>query len=340
VSAPVTTRAGCWSMWRCCSPTAGEAISDLAVLRDQPELFGPVASTATAWRVLDGVDDGLLAGLRQARAVARERLWAQREDAGRKLPVSSAGGRDWPGLVVDVDATLVDVHSEKQLAAPNFKGGFGFHPLLVWLDNTNEALAGRLRPGNAAANTTADHITVLDDARAQIPDAHRRGTPILLRADGAGGTKEFLTHVRSLRRRGIHAEFPVGFTMTDHVQAAITAIPARAWTPAIEANGRPGEGADVAEITGLLGDLADAGWPQGMRIIVRRERPHPGAQLRFTDLDGCGSHASPPIPRPGSWPTWRPGTARTPASRTAFAAPRTPDWTNSHRGGSPSTPSG
>jgi hypothetical protein len=153
----------------------GVAISDLAVLRDQPELFGPVASTATAWRVLDAIDAGLLAGLRRGRARARERLWAQRGEAGRGVPDTVAGGRSWPGLVIDLDAMLVDCHSEKELAAPTFKGGFGYHPLLAWLDNTNEALAGRLRPGNAGANTAADHIAVLDDALAQIPDEHRHG---------------------------------------------------------------------------------------------------------------------------------------------------------------------
>jgi hypothetical protein len=129
----------------------GETISDLAVVRDQPELFGSVASTATAWRVLDGVDGAVLGALRRARAVARERLWAQREDVGRGLPAALAGGRELPGLVVDLDASLVDAHSEKQCAAPNFKGGFGYHPLLCWLDNTGEALAGRLRAGNAGA---------------------------------------------------------------------------------------------------------------------------------------------------------------------------------------------
>jgi hypothetical protein len=189
----------------------GEAISDLAVLRDQPGLFGPVASTATAWRVLDGVDEQMLVRLRHARAVARERAWWLRAESGRGLPAASAGGRDWPGLVLDVDATLVECHSEKESAAPHFKGGFGFHPILVFLDNTNEALAGILRPGNAGANTAADHITVTDAALAQIPDEHRHGTPILVRADGAGATKAWLAHLRSLRdQHGLDVSFSVG----------------------------------------------------------------------------------------------------------------------------------
>jgi len=265
----------------------GEAISDLAVLRDQPGLFGPVASTATAWRVLDGVDEQMLVRLRHARAVARERAWWLRAESGRGLPAASAGGRDWPGLVLDVDATLVEAHSEKQGAAAHFKGGFGFHPILVFLDNTNEALAGMLRPGNAGANTAADHITVTDAALAQIPDEHRHGTPILVRADGAGATKAWLAHLRSLRdQHGLDVSFSVGFTMTEQVQQAIVDLPEAAWTAAIAADGDHREGAEVAELTGLLPDPAAAGWPQRMRVIVRRERPHPGAQLRFTDIDG------------------------------------------------------
>jgi hypothetical protein len=164
----------------------GVAISDLAVLRDQPGLFGSVASTATAWRILDGVDEQTLTRLRHARAVARERAWLLRAEAGRDIPASTAGGRGWPGLVLDVDATLVEAHSDKQGAAGHFKGGFGFHPVLVFLDNTDEALAGLLRPGNTGANAAADHIEVTDLALAQIPDEHRHGTPILVRADGAG----------------------------------------------------------------------------------------------------------------------------------------------------------
>ena len=265
----------------------GEAISDLAVLRDQPEVFGPVASTATAWRVLDAVDDATLVRLREARAAARERAWLLREQAGRDIPAAAAGGRSWPGLVLDVDATLIECHSEKESAAPHFKGGFGFHPILVWLDNTNEALAGLLRAGNAGANTAADHIAALDAALEQIPDAHRQTTPILVRTDGAGCSRAWLAHLRSLRdQHGWDLRFSVGFTMTEVVQQAILALPEHAWTPAVEADGSVREGADVAELTGMLPNLARAGWPHGMRVIVRRERPHPGAQLTFTDVHG------------------------------------------------------
>jgi hypothetical protein len=271
----------------------GEAISDLAVLRDQPALFGPAASTATAWRVLNAVDADRLQALRAARAVARERAWLARADLGRDLPTVSAGGRAWAGIVLDVDATVVVTHSKKESAAATFKGSFGYHPLLVFCDNTNEALAGVLRAGNAGSNTAADHVTVTDLALAQIPDAVRHGTPILVRADGAGASRAWLAHLRGLRERAMDVEFSVGFPMTEVVQAAILALPARAWTPAVEADGTVRVGADVAELTGLLPDLAAAGWPQGMRVIVRRERPHPGAQLTFTDLDGWRFQAFP-----------------------------------------------
>jgi hypothetical protein len=262
----------------------GETISDLAVLRDQPDLFGPVASTATAWRVLDSVDDVVLAGLRQARALARDRAWMARAELGRDVPAATAGGRELAGLVIDVDASLVTCHSEKESAAATFKGGFGYHPLLAFLDNTGEALAGLLRPGNAGSNTAADHITVTELALAQIPETDRYGCPILIRADGAGATRDWLRHLHGLREtNGLDLEFSVGFTMTKAVQAAIDALPRQAWTPAIEADGSVRDGADVAEITGLLDGLTAAGWPAAMRVIVRRERPHPGAQLSLFD---------------------------------------------------------
>ncbi|MEY9988331.1 hypothetical protein ABIE67_000363 [Streptomyces sp. V4I8] len=164
----------------------GEAIADLAVLRDQAGVFGPVASTPTAWRLLADTDEAALAWLQAARASAREVAWMQAAETGEGIPAARAGGRELPGLVLDLDATLVACHSEKEQTAPTYKGGFGFHPLLCFLANTGEAVSGRLRPGNAGANTAADHISVLDQALAQIPDAHRHGTDILIRADSAG----------------------------------------------------------------------------------------------------------------------------------------------------------
>jgi hypothetical protein len=257
----------------------GDCISDLAALREQRPLFGQVASTATAWRALDAVDDAGLDQLRAARASARERAWAVAPPPRQ--------------LVVDIDASLVDAASEKEDAAPTFKHGFGFHPLLAWLDRPDagggEPLAGILRPGNAGSNTAADHIAVLDLALAQLPAAYRpdpardwRTDPdaprLLVRTDCAGATRGF---VAALRARGV--EYSIGYPVDEPVQEAILRLPAAAWTPALHTDAELREGADVAELTGLL-NLS--GWPAGSRVIVRRERPHPGAQLRFTDIDG------------------------------------------------------
>ncbi|MDQ1005543.1 thioesterase domain-containing protein [Streptomyces sp. V4I23] len=260
----------------------GEAIADLAVLRDQGEVFGPVASTPTAWRLLADTDEAALASLRAARASAREVAWMQAAETGEGIPAARAGGRELPGLVLDLDATLVTCHSEKEQAAPTYKGGFGFHPLLCFLANTGEAVSGRLRPGNSGANTASDHITVLDQALAQIPDAHRHGTDILVRADSAGSAKAFLAHIRDVRKRGIRTFFSVGYAITEPVRRAVRALPDRLWHPALDQDGTLRDGAEVAELTDMV-DLT--GYPVGTRIIVRRERPHPGAQLSLFDLD-------------------------------------------------------
>ena len=265
-----------------------ECISDIAVLADQPGLFGPVASDSTVWRLLDQLDDRQLAGVAAARAAAREVAWAQRAElTGASVPAAAAAGVDLPGLVIDVDASIVVCHSEKEQAAATFKSSFGYHPILAFCDNSGEFLAGLLRPGNAGANTAADHITVLDQALAQVPDAHRHGVPVLVRADGAGCSKAFLAHIRSLREQTVLTEFTVGWAVTDRERDAIARLPARAWTPAIDADGRHRPGADVAELTGLLATGSLAEYPPGTRVLVRRERPHPGAQLSvFEDRDG------------------------------------------------------
>jgi len=158
---------------------------------------------------------------------------------------------------------------------------------MVFSDNTGEMLAGLLRAGNAGANTAADHIGVLDAALAQIPDEYRHGTPVLVRADGAGCSKAFLAHVRRLREGAVASEFSVGWAITDRERAAISRIPESVWATAIDTNGMPREGAGLAEITQLLPVAVLTDYPAGTRIIVRRERPHPGAQLDlFEHRDG------------------------------------------------------
>ena len=255
----------------------GDCLADVAVLRAEPELFGPVASDPVISRLvsqLAGDAPRALKAIRAARAAARERAWAL---AGQVAP--GAGGELIP---VDIDATIVIAHSEKEQAAPTWKKTFGHHPLTVFADHgagaSGEPLAIMLRPGNAGSNTAADHVQATRLALAQLPAWLRRR--VLIRADSGGGTQEFLAW---LARPGRRLAYSAGFTITEEVQDAILKIPAAAWTPAYDSERQVRPGAWVAEITGML-DLS--AWPKGMRVIVRKERPHPGAQLRFTDPGG------------------------------------------------------
>jgi len=250
------------------------SISDLAALRDQPDLFGSIASTPTAWRLMDRVSADHLGGIRQGRAEARAAAWA----AGAAPDLDNE-------LYLDIDATILIAHSEKEDASPTWKRTFGFHPLVCFLDRpeieSGEALAGIVRPGNAGSNTAADHIELLDLSLAGLPEVARprpgdpTGPRVVVRTDAAGATHAFAA---ACRERGVG--FSYGFSITEPIRQAIIAIPEHEWAAAIEADGGIRDGAEVAEITGLV-DLAD--WPSGSRVIVRRERPHPGAQLSLFD---------------------------------------------------------
>ena len=265
----------------------GEAIGDIDVLRHQSSVLGPVASAPTVWRALDEVTPARLKRIQTARAKVRRHVWAQVVDKHGGLPASRVAGSDLGEVVVlDVDATIVVAHSEKENASPTFKRTFGFHPLGVWCDNTQEFLAGLLRPGRAGSNTAADHIAVLADAIAQVPAVHRKR--LLIRSDGAGASHELLGWLHEQgQARGRTLEYSVGFAITEHVRDAITLVPKKVWTPAMDADGSVREGGDVAELTGLIDPAVLARWPPGMRVIARRERPHPGAQLSlFEEADG------------------------------------------------------
>jgi Transposase DDE domain group 1 len=255
----------------------GDCLADVAMLRSQPELFGPVASDPVVSRLvarLAGDAPRALKATRAARAAARARAW--------ELAGGAAPGADGGLVTVDIDATIVTSRSEKQQAAPTWKKTYGHHPLTVFADHgaegTGEALAVLLRAGNAGSNTASDHIEAARLALAQLPRGLRRR--VLIRTDSGGGTHEFLDWLTRPARR---LQYSVGFTITEDVREAILKIPARAWAPAYDADRQARPGAWVAEITGML-DLS--AWPKGMRVIVRKERPHPGAQLRFTDIDG------------------------------------------------------
>lgn len=253
-----------------------DAITGIEVLGDRQGVFGPVASMPTAWRVLDRVDAEHLPMVRAARAAARERAWAA--GAGPDL-----GGE----LCIDFDATITIAHSEKENAAATWKRTFGFHSLLAFLDRAEiaggEALAGLLRAGNAGSNTAADHVQVLEMALAALPE-HARPHPgdpdsvrVLARSDSAGATHTF---ANACRERGVGFSF--GFPVDFRVKDIVDVIPEQCWYPAIETDGIR-QGAWVTEVTANV-DLT--GWPEGSRLILRKERPHPGAQLTFTDVDG------------------------------------------------------
>ena len=255
----------------------GDCLADIAALRAEPELYGPVASDPVVSRTVAALaaDPGrALKAIRAARAQARERAW--------ELAGATAPGADGGQLIVDLDATLVTSYSEKENARPTWKKTFGFHPLTAFADHgpdgSGEPLAIMLRPGNAGANTAEDHIEATRLALAQLPRNLRKR--VLVRADAGGGTHGFLNWLTAPGRR---LAYSVGMTITQDMHQAILTVPARAWTPAYDSDRQPRDGAWVAEITGML-DLS--AWPGGMRVIVRKERPHPGAQLRLTDIDG------------------------------------------------------
>ena len=254
----------------------GESCADIETLAagsDRPLLTG-VCSDTTLWRTLNqDLTPGVVDAVWAAVAAVRAKVWARS---------SATAGTD--PIVLDIDASLVEIHSEnKQGAAAHFKRGFGFHPMFCFADATGEALAAVLRPGNAAANNIADHETVLDQAISQLPAhiavGHRRGDDrdlvrrdVRVRTDSAGCTR----FVRSCRERN------VGFSVVARTTAQIHAALLRlhvdddAWTPLIDqTTGEARDDAFVADITELV-DLD--GWPPGTRLIVGRERRHPGAQ--------------------------------------------------------------
>ncbi len=247
---------------------------------DRKHVFGPAASTTTMWRLVDErIDAAHLPGVRAARAAARAAAW--------KAGAAPTGG-DW--LHIDIDATLVIDHSDNKAgAAPPWKKTFGLHPLLAFLDRPEiaggEALAGLLRNGNAGSNTASDHVIVLAQALAAVPPRWRPdpldpdAPRVLVRCDTAGATHKFAD---ACRTAGVGFSF--GYPVDVRVQDAVDTLNlADGWYPAIDTDGGIRDGAWVAEATGLV-NLAS--WPARTRLILRKERPHPGAQLRFTDTDG------------------------------------------------------
>lgn len=272
----------------------GDSLADVAAVRAQRDLFGVVASDPTVSRLFAalavdaGTADAAVAALRSARAGARERVWTRRRPLA-----GTPGTRDGGQVIVDIDATLVIAHSDKQGAEATHKMSYGFAPMCAFVDHgqhgTGETLALNLRPGKASPFNSADHITVLLAALQQLP-AGERGQ-VLVRADAGGASKSLLHH---LTDTGL--QYSIGFPAHGPVQAAIETIPEQAWVAALDGDGAPRDGAQVAELTDWMpapvkptrspARYGPQEWPPGMRVIARRERPHPGAQLRLTDHHG------------------------------------------------------
>ncbi|MCZ2403970.1 IS1380 family transposase [Paenarthrobacter sp. Z7-10] len=263
--------------------TGGDAVSDVDRLRNQPEVYGRVASDPTIsrlFKILATVKPAkALSAINTARAAARAHVWAH---AGQDSPLHGVSTEN--PLTIDIDASLLNSHSEKEDARPTWKKGFGFHPLCSFIDHgilgTGEPLVTLLRPGNAGSNTAADHIQVVKDSLKQLPEGYRAGRKIMIRTDSAGGTHDFLNWLTAKHR---NLSYSVGFPIHGAVADVLPLIPKNGWTSAYDSNRFERDGAWIADITGML-DLS--AWPAGMRVIVRREVPHVGAQLRITDIDG------------------------------------------------------
>jgi hypothetical protein len=266
----------------------GDSCADIETLAPQGRLFGDVCSDTTLYRTFtQTLDPDTVVRARQAMAGMRGEVWRR---------TTAFDGDD--AVVLDVDATLVEIHSEnKQGAAAHYDGGYGFHPLFCFADATGDALSGMLRAGNAAANNTADLLAVVDDAVSQLPPDMATGhqesddpalveRPVVVRSDSAGGTHTFTA---GLRARNI------GFQVVTRSQTAVSAAIATAnedpdrWETAVDQDRSEIEPTDsgltteVCEVTDLV-DLTR--WPQGTRLVIRRHPKHPGAQTTLLpDLD-------------------------------------------------------
>jgi hypothetical protein len=259
----------------------GESCLDIEHLRIGKDLFGSVPSDTTVARTFHEIAESTRTDITAALAAVRAEVWRRSSVTRGTAPV-----------VLDIDASLVEIHSEgKEQTAPTYKGGFGFHPMFCFADATGETLAALLRPGNAGANTVADHVTVLDGALAQLPaeiaTGHHEGDvadlvtrDVIVRADSAGCTEGFLAACRDRN---------VGFFVSARSNAQVTAAIFDAigveevWLPSLAQNGDVKDESSVAELTSLIDDPK---LPSGTRLVVRREPLHPGAQRSlFPSLD-------------------------------------------------------
>jgi hypothetical protein len=258
------------------------SMNDIALLEHQAAVFGRAPSDTTVRRTLELADPATLDKIARVRAKVRAHVWKLICATPAGFPWLQIAGKLLAGwLVIDLDATLITAHSDKEGAAPTFKKGYGFHPLGAWLANTAESLAMLLRPGNAGSNTFADHAAVLAAAIRQIPSRMR--SRLLVRVDGAGATHELIAHLLSLSSRRRTVLFTCGWAITGADEQAIRLLPAAAWQAAVDQDGTVQEDKHVAEITCLLSRAA--GWPAGLRWIVRRTKPSRRQAKNLTALE-------------------------------------------------------
>ncbi|MEL7088100.1 MAG: IS1380 family transposase [Planctomycetota bacterium] len=249
------------------------ALSDVTGL-GRSGLFTQTGSNTTRWEWFDRIAADELAGIRRARAAARAQAW----DRG--------AGPSGSTLIVDLDATIITGTDTKEDSAGTWKGTWGHHPLLAIAAESGEILGGLLRPGNAGSNTAVDHVQLLGEVIDDLPEPWQVGhrpcdgeTPertIVVRADSAGFSHWL---IEACDDRNL--EFSIGHPVTQAIRDALLLVQEEHWTPARNTNRTRRSGAFVAELTHLVDT------PGRARMIVRRERPHPGAQLNlFDDING------------------------------------------------------
>src|SRR6266542_5339580 len=231
------------------------SMRDITLLAHHAPVLGPEPSDTTVRRTLELADSRTLDKIAKVRARIRAHVWKLIAATPAGFPWLAIAGKLLAGwLVIDLDATLITAHSDKEGAAPTFKKGYGFHPLGAWLAKTAESLAMLLRPGNAGSNTFADHAAVLTAAIRQIPSRMR--SRLLVRVDGAGASHELITHLLSLSSRCRTVLFTCGWAITEADEQAIRLLPAAAWQAAVDQDGAVQEDKHVAEVTHLLSRAA------------------------------------------------------------------------------------
>ena len=244
-------------------------------------VFGPGPSDSTLRRTLAAPDQTALTAIAKTRGRIRRHVWMLLRLRPGGFPQVSVAGKQLKGWIVpDMDATIITTTSAKEGAAPTFKSSFGFHPLATWCANTGECLAMLLRPGNAGANTASDHIHVLTRALDQIPNSSR--AKLLIRVDGAGATHDLLEHLHALNTTRRTVRYTVGWKITPADEDAIASLPESVWESALDQDGKVQDGYQVAELTGLS---TRTGWPEGLRLIVRRVRPSRRHAKKLTALE-------------------------------------------------------